>query len=186
MLPLLFLAAAIAQGPTETQNFPRDLMEAVTDWGLCRGRAYAPLLQGSLSDDEIAEVALAACTAEESRLADVGVRHFGPSWRGAVADFRVRYRGEMVTQIRELRSGGPVSDPRLAWGLCLGASVQREPQEAPEAAAERAFAECTQEEDRLRARWEQTLGPEYARTTIATQREVLRNRMIEARRAARR
>jgi hypothetical protein len=187
MLPLLLFAAAIAQGAAQPQEVPPEVLDASAEWGLCRGNVAGPLIEGPLSPEEVADAAIAGCTAQERLLAEAGVRHFGPSWRGVVADFRLRYRAAMATRVREMRSGTPASEPHGAWGMCLGEGLQTVSRDEPaEAAADRLLAACAEHETRVRASFERRHGAESARTMVDTQRRMLRTRMIGEIRAARR
>jgi hypothetical protein len=178
MLALAFLAAL--QGATPPLTLPPEVARAVADWGMCRGRTTAGMAAGPQSPEAIADAVLAACLEHQRRLAVVGVPHYGQGWRRDVDAMAARYRTGLVTRVREIRSGAPPSDPNIAWGHCVGRAFRElGGDETPEAAADRIFAGCGQEERAARALAVQLYGPHDGEAVFGGQRATIRARVIE-------
>jgi hypothetical protein len=177
MLAAFPLLAALAAAQAAPPPLPDALAQISMDWGLCRGGVVVELSATGLTPAQVVERVSERCDVHAARLADAGVRHYGPAWRGEVETLRRNARASAAREVAERRAGRASSDPATAWGQCIGRQV-RTVTSAPdrEAAIERAFGACTREEEAVRRLVTARSSPADAEAQLALMRRLARER----------
>lgn len=175
---IAFLLAAVAQPAAEP--IPDHLAQLSIDWGICRGRTTLELAPSRQTPEQVADAVVARCEPYLERLAVAGIAHYGPSWRSDADALRSRSHAEALRDVRDQRSGVGSSNPTTAWGQCLGrrAHIVNAARDRG-AAIDRAFAECSSEEETARSRIAAATSPERADAQIQTLRRLARERLFQ-------
>lgn len=178
----LLLLAALQGGPLA--NIPTN---ELVRWGACTGEQIVALDRPSLSPDEVALAALAACRAEEEAVlaAERRLASTQPSLNGAdyaaieVAGMRERARIAWASRIAEARGLPATADTTATrgarLGACLGDSARARARgpESPDSIADAALRDCAAEERRVA----ESAPPSMSRADLAAAMAAVREQM---------
>jgi hypothetical protein len=144
-------------------------------------------LKTSQTAEALADAALSACQPQQDKLSNLAVKAFGPSAADSLLKARKNARQESITAINEARSGKPFSDPRAAWGECVGEHAQKgvSSRDPAGVVADRAFDACKSQENTVLTALEGQSDHDQAAKALEANRKAMRDQVVSLVEAAR-
>lgn len=172
---------AEAQSPTKaTAPIPVEIQGVLVNWAACRGKYVGFHAKDNAPPETIANAALAACGEQEKQFEIATRKAWGEDKVDYLTPMRDGYRKQMTVDIQETRRGSPSSDPAIRWGTCVGNFGRDHMHEKLElsALADRAFASCLTEQNKVEAGLVQQFGPAQAHVYMREGRAQIQANLI--------
>jgi hypothetical protein len=173
--------AAVA--PASPETVPAEIADAVVNWSKCRTARVLVLAQTPRSDESVVDEALRECIAFERATTNLWEKHYGPNSGGQVHDLRLRWREGLIANVRQMRSGTPLTgdDPSRRWGICVGEKI---PNSLPvnvtsDSIVDSAMQACSGEMEKVQANYAQRYGVADAATYVEQMRLRIRKLAVE-------